>query len=489
MKRVVLRGVAWVGGAMFMVRAVRYVALLILGGLLSPRDFGLFAAVHVVVDGLALLQGFGIGHALIYRKEETDEAADTSFFLSIGIGAAVLAVAWAVAPTVEGFYREPGLAGLFRAAVFVLVIQSVQMVPFRLFEKALDFRKKLAPAAAGAIAYLTVSLTLAYRGAGAWSLVWGEIASVLSETIAYWTVSHWRPKLRFRPDLARQDLSFGWVVLGGSVLIFAFRNVDRITLSRLFGSHGLGLYAFAFAIANLPATFFVRVLNTVLFPSYSSLGDDRRRQGTLFLRATSYTAAAAILYAIGLIAFGRHFLTAMYGDKWEGAVLPLYALSVFAICRSLSALVGDLLVGTGHPNAFRALNALQLAVAGAGVYVGARLGGVPGVAVVMAVASAVALAFGWVAARRVLGDASARVTRSLRGPVIAAVISLAPALALRRHFSGGGGVVPVLVSGAVVAATFAAAWFAVDRELRSEWRGLRSPPGARSGDPSQGGSR
>jgi O-antigen/teichoic acid export membrane protein len=484
MRRTVLRGVAWVGGVTFMVRAVRYVALLILGGLLSPRDFGLFAAIHVVVDGLALLQGFGIGHALIYRKEETDEAADTSFFLSAGIGAALVTLAWIAAPAVVRFYGEPGLEPLFRAAVLVLAIQSIRMVPFRLIEKALDFRKKLLPATAGAIAYLAVALTLAYRGAGAWALVWGEIASVLSETVAYWLVSPWRPRLRFRADLARQDLGFGWIVLGGGVLTFAFRNVDRITLSRMFGPHGLGLYAFAFAVANLPATFFVRVLNTVLFPSYSSLGDDRERQRYLFLRATSYTAAGAILYAVGLIAFGRHFLTAMYGDKWSGAVVPLYALAVFAISRSLSALVGDLLVGTGHPNTFRALNALQLAAAAAGVYVGARLGGVPGVAAVMAGASLVALVAGWAAARRVLGATAAGLARSLRGPVLAAAVATVPAVALRRLLPAEAGVALVLASGAAVAATFVAAWFAVDRELRSDWTSIRT---RRAGVPGAGG--
>jgi O-antigen/teichoic acid export membrane protein len=474
MKRAVLRGVLWVGGATFMVRAVRYVALLILGGLLSPRDFGLFAAVHVVVDGLALLQGFGIGHALIYRKEQTAEAADTSFLLSVGIGITIVAAAWVGAPAVERFYGEPGLAGLFRAAAIVLVIQSVRMVPFRLFEKALDFRKKLAPAVAGSAAYLTVAISLAYRGAGAWSLVGGEIASMLAETVAYWIVSPWRPSFRFRPDLARQDLSFGWVVLGGSVLIFAFRNVDRVVLSRLLGSHGLGLYAFAFSLANLPATFFVRVLNTVLFPSYTSLGDDRSAQGALFMRATSYAAAAAVLYAIGLIVFGRYFLAAMYGDRWLGAVLPLYALAVFSIFRSLSALVGDLLVGTGRPNTFRALNALQLAVAVAGVYAGARLAGVLGVAVVMAVASGVALVAGWLAVKRVIGETGTGFARSLRGPAIAAAVAGPAAAGLLRLLPDEGSVLAVVVAAGAVAAAFAVAWFLVDGELRSEWRGWRA---------------
>jgi O-antigen/teichoic acid export membrane protein len=468
MKRAVLRGVAWVGGAMFMVRSVRYVALLILGGLLSPRDFGLFTAVHVVVDGLALLQGFGIGHALIFRKEETAEAADTSFLLSVWIGLALVVVAWFGAPAVEAFYGEPGLAGLFRAVSIVLVIRSVRMVPFRLFEKALDFRKKLAPAAAGSTAYLVVALALAYRGAGVWSLVGGEIASVLAETVAYWVVSPWRPTLRFRPDLARQDLSFGWVVLGGSALIFAFRNVDRVVLSRLFGSGGLGLYAFAFSIANLPATFLVRVLNTVLFPSYSSLGDDRNEQCALFLRATSYTAAGGILYAVGLCVFGRYFLTSMYGDKWLGAVVPLYALAVFSVSRSLSALVGDLLVGIGRPNAFRALNALQLGVAAAAVYAGARLGGVVGVAIVMAIASGVALGAGWAVAKRALGATGADLARSLRGPATAAAIAAGPALGLRALLPADGSVVAVVAAGAALAVIFGLAWAAVDRDLRSE---------------------
>ncbi len=485
MKRAVLRGVAWVGGAMFMVRAVRYVALLILGGLLSPRDFGLFAAIHVVVDGLALVQGFGIGHALIYRKEETAEAADTSFLLSVAIGIALVAVAWVGAPLVEGFYGEPGLAGLFRAAAIILVIQSIRMVPFRLFEKALDFRKKLAPAIAGSTAYLAVALSLAYRGAGVWSLVGGEIASMLAETVAYWILSPWKPRLRFRPDLARQDLSFGWIVLGGSVLIFAFRSIDRIVLSRVIGSHGLGLYAFAFAIANLPATFFSRVLNTVLFPSYTSLGDDRREQSSLFMRATSYAAAAGLLYAVGLIVFGRYFLAAMYGDKWLAAVLPLYALAVFSTCRSVSALVGDLLVGTGHPNAFRALNALQLGVAFAGVYLGARLGGVLGVAVVMAITSAIVLVAGWLVAKRVLNESGSTFARSLRGPVIAATIAVAPALGLLRLLPADGSVIAVVAAGAAVAVTFAIAWFAVDGELRSDWRRFRARraggPRARAG--------
>jgi len=458
---------------MFLVRSVRYVALLILGGLLSPVEFGVFAALFVVIDGLALLQGFGIGHALIYRKRDTNEAADTSFLLSVSIGAALVVAAWFLAPVVADFYREESMVPLFRAASVLLVIHGFRLVPFRLFEKALDFKKKLAPAIAGSVAYFITAIVLALRGAGAWSLVLAQIASILFETIAYWLVSPWRPTFTFNRRLAREDLSFGWVVVGGSALIFAFRNVDRVVISRVLDTTALGAYAFAYSLANLPATLFVRILNTVLFPSYSSLDEDREQQRTLFMRATSFMAAAGLLYATCAVFFGRHFLTAMYADKWVASVVPLALLAVFALFRSLFALVGDLLVATGHPNVFRATTGLQLLLAAAGLYFGATVAGTTGVAAVMVGAQAVSLFVGWGLAAKIIGAGAAEFGRAVRGPLAAFAVAAAASALLARSLPVQGGLYPLIGAIALVSAIFFAVWAALDSKLRAELSALR----------------
>lgn len=468
MKRSVLHGVAWVGGVMFLVRAVRYLALLILAGILSPVEFGVFAALFVIIDGLALLQGFGIGQALIRRKRETAEAADTSFLLSVGIGAVLVVAAWFLAPVVAMFYEEEAMTPLFRAASVVLVVHGFRLVPFRLFEKALDFKKKLVPTVAGSIAYFATAVVLALRGAGAWSLVGAEVASAVFETAAYWIVSPWRPTFKFSRRLAREDLRFGWIVVGGSALIFAFRNVDRIVLSRLIGTHALGIYAFAYALANLPATLFVRVLNTVLFPSYSSLGDDREQQRSLFLRATSCMAAAGLLYTTGIAFFGRYFLLAMYGQKWIEAAVPLTILAFFALFRALAALVGDLLVATGHPKTFRAIMGLQLILAVGGIYFGATLGGIAGVALVMAAAQAVSLVVGWVSAARVVGARAGEFARSVRGPLAACAAAVVVSATVLRCLPSEESFPALVAAVAGVVVVFLGAWAAFDSQFRSE---------------------
>ena len=140
MKRTVAKGFLWVAGTMALIRGARYLAFLVLGGVLAPIDFGRFAAIFVIVNGLALFQGFGLGHALICRRECVDESSDTIFLLSAGLGVVFLAAAWAGAPLVESLFGEEGLAAPFRlCAVFVLV-RALQTVPARLFDKGLAFQ-------------------------------------------------------------------------------------------------------------------------------------------------------------------------------------------------------------------------------------------------------------------------------------------------------------------------------------------------------------
>lgn len=484
-RSIVVRGIAWVGGTMFLDRAIRYVAFLILGGLLAPRDFGLFAAVNVTILGLALLQGFGIGQALIYRKERLDEAADTAFFVTVSLGLVLAAVAWAAAPLVASFYREEALAELFKVASVLLVLRAIRLVPYYLFEKALDFRRKFVPGLCASLTYLVVALTMAMNGMGAWSLVAAEIASAAAEGIAYWVLSPWRPKLQFVPALARQDLAFGWAVLGGSLLIFAFRSVDRVVVSRVLGMEELGLYAFAYVMANTPVMLFTRVLNTVLLPSYSALAEDGRRQARLFFRAVSYLAGASALFVLGLLAFGGYLLLSLYGDKWQGAVVPLSILALFGFFRALTDLSGDLLIGTGRPVDYRKVNALQLVLAAAGLYAGATLWGLPGVALAMVVAAALSMLLACRFVNRAIQGGAAAFARAVRGPVIAFAALALPAFGAVRLLPEQGSVPALAVAVVVLSASYFAVWLAVDPALRSDlaaWRRRRTSALSESGE-------
>ena len=241
MKRIVARGFLWVVGTMALARAVRYLSFLLLGGMLAPEDFGAYAAIFVVVNAFALFQGFGLGQALLLRRERVDEASDTVFLLSLGFGAAFLALAWFSAPLLRLAFGESGLAGPYRLCSLVVLFRALQTVPSRRFEKDLAFRKQFAPGLAGSVLYAVVALTLAVRGAGVWSLAAAESAAAGAEMVSYWVQSPWRPRFRFDRALARADLGIGWVVLCGTALVFLYQGIDRVAIGKALGTRELGI--------------------------------------------------------------------------------------------------------------------------------------------------------------------------------------------------------------------------------------------------------
>jgi len=469
MKRIVAKGFLWVAGTTALIRAARYGAFLVLGGLLAPEDFGRFAAIFVVVNGLALFQGFGLGHALICRQDRIDESCDTIFVLAAALGSAFLVLAWAGAPLVESFFATEGLVEPFRVCALLVLIRALQTVPARLFEKGLAFQKRFLPSVVGSVAYASAAIAVAFGGGGVWALVLGEVSAAAGETISYWFLSPWRPRFRFSPDIAREDISFGWLVLGGTMAIFLFQAVDRITISKMLGTHALGLYAFVLTLGALPATFAARAFNTVLLPSYTSPGVDQEKRRELFLRSLSYVAALGALFIVGVVGLGGFFLQAAYGDKWSAAVSAFSVLAVLGVFRSFSALSEDLIVAAGRPLLFRRINLMRLLLAGGGVWFGARYGGIVGVAIVMAGATLAACVAGWVVAGRLVSYSLRDFRASVSGPLAAGFVSALALVAAGALLPEDVSLTGFAIRCAVATVAFLASWLTLDRGARGEF--------------------
>jgi PST family polysaccharide transporter len=483
MKRIIAKGFLWVAGTMALIRGARYLAFLFLGGVLAPSDFGRFAAIFVVVNGIALFQGFGLGHALVCRRERVEESADTVFLMSAVLGLVFLAVAWASAPLVESFFAQEDLVAPFRLCAIFVLVRALQTVPARLFDKRLAFQKRFLPGLAGSISYAVTAIVLALRGAGVWALVAGEVAAAGFETATYWVLSPWRPSFRFRLDLARQDLSFGWLVLGGTAAIFLFQAVDRVAISRLLGTHELGLYLFALTLGSLPANYVIRAFNTVLLPSYTKDGVGADRQRDLYLRALSYAAALGVLFVVVVLGLGRYFLEAAYGQKWAGAVLALYVLAVLGVLRSFSALSEDLIVALGKPRLFRRINWARLLLAAATVWFSAKAWGITGVAVAMTAATALACVVGWVVAGKLTGVSLRGFTRSLLWPVAAGVIAAGALFLVRGALPDAPSLPGFAAAGALVSLVYGASWLVLDGGARRELARLLARDDGRSDSP------
>ncbi len=356
------RGLVLAFAGMASSRLVSFLADLCLMRLLAPADFGVLALGLVVVNAMGLAQSLGVGEALVVRRQVDPLTCNTAFFLSLTIGLGLGALAWLAAPWLAllagGGDRE--LVGqVLRWLSLSVLLQALAGVPAALFDRGLEFRKKLYVDALPTLIYAALALGLAWSGAGVWSLVWGRLGAAAAATVATWGLSSWRPGWSFSWSRAGELAGYGRYVAGAALVSFVVVNVDDALMARLAGTEALGYYSRAFLLANLPATAVAHLANRVAFPAYARLKDQPSGTAPLCRRLLQTVGALSLPFALGLALLAEPFTLAVLGAKWLPLVPMLQCLAAYGLLRALLSNLGPLFNALGAPQAIFKINLLQ----------------------------------------------------------------------------------------------------------------------------------
>ena len=181
----------------------------ILARLLAKSDFGLVTAALVAINYLSVFKDLGLGVALIQRKGDIKEAANTVFTINLFIGFALAVLVIPLAPFIAIFFRDPQVVPVLRWIGVSFVINALGSVHTNWLVRDLDYRRKLTPELGGALVKGGVSIVMAYLGYGVWSLVFGQIAGALASVILVWIILPWRPRFTIDRNVAGSLMKFG----------------------------------------------------------------------------------------------------------------------------------------------------------------------------------------------------------------------------------------------------------------------------------------
>jgi PST family polysaccharide transporter len=308
---------------------------LILAKLLFPEDFGLLGINSMVLAVLSVLQGLGLYHALIYNRRDDRVVTSTAFIITVLYGLFQFLIAFMIAPYIARFYNDPELLPIIRTSTLALPITSLGVVPLTLLDKELDFKRKLIPEISPLIVYAVLIISLAMLNYGVWSVIVGQIFQSVTFAITSWYIGNWRPSWEFDWGVAQDLLKYGKDVVSASALAALFLYSDNFWIGRILGLAELGIYAFAFSIANIPVMLITNLINVVSFPTYVHLNDDPfslRHAYLKILRLSSTISAAA---CFGILAISEHLILVIYGEKWVESIILLKLLSLFGLMRTI----------------------------------------------------------------------------------------------------------------------------------------------------------
>jgi PST family polysaccharide transporter len=359
---------------------------ILLARLLDPSAFGLVSLAFVVLGAGTVLGDPGVSSAIVQREAITPRHIRAAFTFSAGLGLSVSVLLAVLAPYAAVLTGQPDVAPLLRWLSWSFTLHGCAAVAGGLLRRQLDYRQLFRISTVSYLAgYGAVSVTSALLGFGVWSLVWGGLTQNLLSTVGTLLAARHPLRPLWSPRELRELLRFGVGMSLGGWMNYLARHGDNFVVGRQLGPASLGLYTRAYSLMNLPFTYGVAVMSSVLFPALSRLQDDPARLRRVYLLVTRLTGTVCAPAMATIAVAAPHLITGIYGRRWSGAIVPLQILAAVGYLRVLYHVGGIVAQSAGRVYGEFRNQAIYATLVIAGASIGAR-GGLPWVAAAVGLA-------------------------------------------------------------------------------------------------------
>jgi O-antigen/teichoic acid export membrane protein len=356
LKTNVARGLKWQAISIVGRQLLSLVVFTTLARILAPSAFGLIGLVGVYLGFIGLFADQGIGAAVIQRKDLQPEHIDAAFWGNLGFASLLCLGTILLASPIANFFGEPQLVPLLRWSSLSLILSGLSSIHSTLFVKAMDFRRTtiriLTANSIGGI----IGVSLALNGYGVWSLVAQQLSSSLAGTVFIWSVSPYRPRLRFSFTHFKQLLNVSWSVFATGLLWFVTSRFDQFIINRVAGIPALGLYVVASKVPEMAKTMTHMPLSTVSLPALSRLQDDHPKMCESIYRGMELNATLSFAIFVGLASISIDLVPYLFGEKWISAASMSGWLAIFALVNVLQVFFHPALLASGGPGKYVLLN-------------------------------------------------------------------------------------------------------------------------------------
>ncbi len=370
------RGIVWTFLTFGLSKLGVLVTTSILARLLTKDDFGLVAIAVVATNFLGVIKDLGLGVALIQRRDDVDEAANTVFTINILLGFFLSAIIIPFAPLFAQYFGDgnPMVIPVLRWLGLSFAINSLGSVHNIWLMRELDYRRKFIPDMGNTVVKAAVSIGMAFAGYGVWSLVFGQLLGTLASVILVWIILPWRPHLSINKSIARFLIKYGLSILFSDILGVFTDNLDYTIVAWLFGLAPLSIYTLAYRLPEMLVIGNLWVMGGVMFPAFSSMQNrlDELRGG--FLTSVRLIELLIVPICLGLVIAADPIVRVLFGEEWLEVIPLLRVLAIYAWIYSLGYHIGDVYKAVGRPDILLKLSIFTVVILVPAMLIGSRFG-------------------------------------------------------------------------------------------------------------------
>ena len=324
-----------------------FIVSIFLARLLEPSEFGLIAMVMVLIGIAQIFTDIGLGGALIQRRRVLAVHYTSVFYFNIFIASVLTAITYFSASAIADFYNNAELIPLAEVMSFSFIIAAFSSLQSIKLRKELDYRLLTRINLTSAFISGVVGVSLAFYGAGVWSLVVQNLLQGIIYNVLIWNSAHWKPSLQFSFKALSQLWGYGFRMFLTGLIDKVFTQLDYLIIGKLFDAASLGFYQRAKSLNLFVIRYSSESLMSILFPVLSKVQNNLLRFQQIVIKGFGVINFTTFLLLGGLYLVSEELIVLLFGDKWLPSVYIFKILVLSGFVRPIGALLMNTLMSRG----------------------------------------------------------------------------------------------------------------------------------------------
>lgn len=350
LKEQAVGGVKWNGVGTATVAILQMMKLFIVARFISKSDFGLLAIATMVLGFTEIFANMGLATGLIHKQDITRKQYSSVFWLNLILSCAVYAVLCAATPLVATYYHEPELNKIIPLIGLQLVISSFGKMFFTFKSKELDFKFISIVNIASTFVGAVLTVVLAVRGYGVYSIVYGTLLQVVIMQGIY-TVSgirKYRILFHFKPSEITDLFKIGGYQLGMQVIDYMAAKADIFLIGRFLGQELLGVYNLAKELVMKVVQVINPMVTSVAAPAFARFQDDKERMRLSYRKILNILSFLNVPVFAILFVFADPLTLLCYGQDKIAVAWFVRVLSLWGFFQSIGNPASILMISLGR---------------------------------------------------------------------------------------------------------------------------------------------
>ncbi len=331
-------------------QALGFVSVIILGAILEPKDFGIYAFVTAIIGVLTFFSDIGLAASLIQKKEEpTLDEYRTAFTVQQILSWFIFLVC--IVLVVMGVVRQQtGFAGelILISLALSFPLATFKTIPSIILERNLKFGQLTMPQIFEQLSFHGVLIFLVWSGFGVYSYVPAILSRSIIGVIAMTILQRWPIGLAIDKLALKHLVKVGAQFQLNDLLARIKDQLFVVALGFWLPMTSIGYVTFAKQWSLVPYQLTVQNIIAVTFSVYSRLQHDKELLRKA-IEKTLYYISLITLPMIGLMIVAVYPVTQVipkYG-KWEPATWSLIFFSLNVACSALTTPFTNMLAAIG----------------------------------------------------------------------------------------------------------------------------------------------